>query len=341
MSFNKDIDKITEREVVNDFVERLYIGDNFKNPNYTGMHNDGEQEYIFEKNNKLKDDILSKIITSLPTYCINNLSSLISTYNKNWYKRARLFIPEFKRLYKVIHEETGFDVTNLFLLNDTAKNLYFDAEYNANDNNFVVNMDQDNTSKFIAGNYIYLRFKNGYTASDSIEEIEFNINNTILTCNLTCDVDNKIPTEYDYLPNDLMQFKVINNREFKYVKTRTKKFIPSNYDIKTEYITESDGADSSGIKLNIDNINKYNTIYYITLKTDKNPNPSIILNDNTRILCHDLNPSIYKASSVIKVLVDGNMHNTDLIVLNGYSIYEANFDATPVNNVNTFKAYYY
>ena len=37
MSFNKDIDKITEREVVNDFVERLYIGDNFKNPNYTGI----------------------------------------------------------------------------------------------------------------------------------------------------------------------------------------------------------------------------------------------------------------------------------------------------------------
>lgn len=339
MSFNKDIDKITEREVVNDFVERLYIGDYFKNPNYTGMKNrDGEQEYVFSRYDKLKDDILSEIITSLPTYCINHLSGIGSTYNKNWGKRIRLFIPENKSLIKIIHEETGFDVTNLFLLNNTYENLYFDTKYNANSNNFVVNIDQDNTNKFIAGNCIYLRFKNGYTASDSIKEIEFNINNTaILLCNLTCDVENKIPTDFNS-PNHLMKFKIINNREFKYVKTIPKTFIPNSYDIKTEYITESDGSDSSAIKINT-NLS-LNTLYYITLKTNKNPNPSLKINNVNVTLSHDLDPSIYKASSVIKILVDGSMYNYRYIITNGYSIYEANFDANLVLNVNKFKAYY-
>jgi hypothetical protein len=56
--FNYDLDKITERETVFDFVSRLSIGREFVNED--AINND--KQIIFPAGSMLKDDILMNII---------------------------------------------------------------------------------------------------------------------------------------------------------------------------------------------------------------------------------------------------------------------------------------
>lgn len=65
-SFDKDLDKITEREVVYDFVERLSIGKDLN------MEYDGTSTKVFSLLTKLKDGILTYILNMLPPSLVFN-----------------------------------------------------------------------------------------------------------------------------------------------------------------------------------------------------------------------------------------------------------------------------
>lgn len=105
--FNSDLDKITEREVVPDFVSRLKIGKKFLDEN-------GHK--LFDENSKLKDDILLQIIKSINTYDIFKISIFKTSYTviEAGSKNAAITVPESANIYKIIQEKTGLDVTECF-----------------------------------------------------------------------------------------------------------------------------------------------------------------------------------------------------------------------------------
>ena len=114
--FNKEIDKITEREVVFDFVSRLTIGKDFINQDYNNTENTNDRQFIFNDNAKLKDDILANIIRTLDTSDIHNLSKIKTAYKTIGIgeKSVSIAVPLGCTLYRIIQEKTGQDVTKCF-----------------------------------------------------------------------------------------------------------------------------------------------------------------------------------------------------------------------------------
>ena len=65
-AFDKDLDKITEREVVYDFVERLSIGKDFP------LEYDGVSTKVFSAFTKLRDGVLAYVLNLLPPSLVFN-----------------------------------------------------------------------------------------------------------------------------------------------------------------------------------------------------------------------------------------------------------------------------
>jgi hypothetical protein len=114
--FNYPLDKITERETVFDFVERLGIGVDFTNPNYNGAENDIDKQIIFGANTKVKDGILAQIISTLAISDLINLNNVKTSFKavKAGETKVGILVPNGATLYKIIQEKTGQDVTACF-----------------------------------------------------------------------------------------------------------------------------------------------------------------------------------------------------------------------------------
>lgn len=85
-TFNKDLDKVTERETVFDFYERLPIGKNLYLDSVRNAESNNGTIQLFEdnrlifENNSLMQTIIKKIMYSLPGFAIDNLAD-IKSYN--------------------------------------------------------------------------------------------------------------------------------------------------------------------------------------------------------------------------------------------------------------------
>ena len=122
-SFNYELDKITERETVYDFVSRLNTGKDFINQDYNPSQNSNDKQIIFPAGSKLKDDVLMNIIRTLDTSHILNLDKLQTSYKKSNAGSLLAFIeiPKEATLYRIVQESTGYDVTSCFeegIMND-------------------------------------------------------------------------------------------------------------------------------------------------------------------------------------------------------------------------------
>lgn len=129
--FNKDLDKITEREVVPDFVSRLSIGKDLTNP-------DDENKVIIPVGTKLKDGVLMNMIRTFNISDIEHLDSIKTTYTKVSAGETSISIPmptdnddnihTGYLLYRVVQERTGQDVSECFKYNvyeDEAGHVYY------------------------------------------------------------------------------------------------------------------------------------------------------------------------------------------------------------------------
>lgn len=133
--FNKELDKITQAEVVYDFVERLSIGRDFNVGNYT-----------FPANVKLRDEVIRKLYNLLPQSLVSTLDQLNDTTKCHISKGTESIIMAF--LYdieenwvdKIISDRTGIDISSAFNfeyvgeVNDHTKYKYrltatFDTPY--------------------------------------------------------------------------------------------------------------------------------------------------------------------------------------------------------------------
>lgn len=347
MSFN-DIDRITEREVTKDFVERLSIGKIFTNPDYNNL-NDDENSKLFNADTKLKNNILARTIMGLSSDYINNIDSTKTSYIKckAGASKPRIYVPKDYLLYKIIHENTGFNVYNIFhmLYNSTGYNIfYFDTIANT----FNIDTGLHSQSLIKPGDIVIIRFKNGYPLINSDPDIYMYFDNKsyIFKPNLIKNVDAD-PIPHELKPNYVLEFEVLNDsKTFRFIKS----YEATNFIVTTENdiinndsqlniikITEDSNATSSAIKANIDSWPS-GTLYAITLKTNKTLYPSIVSSANNKkyVLNNNLNNSLYKAGSVIKVFND----NGKYIVVNDYKIYQATLDSGLSNSDNIFKAYF-
>lgn len=111
-SFNKLLDKITESEVVYDFVERLKLGKDF-----VMTYFDASTKKIFSAGTKLLD-LFRPLYMNLPPLILNNIGK-IQTLNLKISKGSKSCSSTFitgknYSLLKVVSESTGMDVTSCF-----------------------------------------------------------------------------------------------------------------------------------------------------------------------------------------------------------------------------------
>lgn len=113
--FNYKLDKITEREVVFDFVSRLSIGKDFINQDYTGI-NTNDKQVIFPAGMMLKDEVLMNMIRTMDTSDILHLDKIKTAYKsvEVGEKSVTITIPTGCTLYRIMQEKTGQDVTQCF-----------------------------------------------------------------------------------------------------------------------------------------------------------------------------------------------------------------------------------
>lgn len=131
--FNYSLDKITEREVVYDFVSRLKIGEAFDNKDVDTGANSNDKSVIFPAGYKLKDDVLMNIIRTMDISDILHLDSIKTTYKSVMPGESTVIIkvPEGGyTLYRIIQEKTGYDVTECFTEHKASSNDYYKAEFN-------------------------------------------------------------------------------------------------------------------------------------------------------------------------------------------------------------------
>lgn len=128
--FNGDLDKITEREVVYDFVSRLKFGKNLTNIN---EHNKSSV-VIVRAGEKLKD-LICRLIMFLPSYVIDNIVGLTIAKLEINIGSASVAIsqPNGKTLLRAISETTGQDITDCFTLSGSAYLLEVDTPYTTKD----------------------------------------------------------------------------------------------------------------------------------------------------------------------------------------------------------------
>lgn len=130
-AFNAELDKITEREVVYDFVSRLKIGKSFTDP-------DNESTIIFDPPTKLKD-IMRKAVMALPTTIALNLDEIHTTYiniqANNEYNEISIVFPSKTTLLLAYSERTQTDLTSLFTPseNNTKYTMTIDVPYENTD----------------------------------------------------------------------------------------------------------------------------------------------------------------------------------------------------------------
>jgi len=121
--FDIRLDKITEAEVVPNFVERLTIGEDLINP-------DDSDTVIISAGAKLKDDIILNMIRTMDVSDINHLNYIKTNYTVIYPGSisATIEVPEGDyALYRIIQEKTGKDVTECFTLNGSEYTVTFDV----------------------------------------------------------------------------------------------------------------------------------------------------------------------------------------------------------------------
>lgn len=127
--FNYDLDKITERETVFDFVSRLPMGLDFINQDYNGAENSDDKQVILPRNIKLKDGVLMQIIRTLAISDKLHLDRLRTSYKNApvGTKTVSIIVPSNATLYKIVQEKTGQDVTVCFTKSDNIYSATFDV----------------------------------------------------------------------------------------------------------------------------------------------------------------------------------------------------------------------
>lgn len=126
--FNYKLDKITEREVVYDFVSRLNIGRDFINKDYNPSANPNDKSVIIPAGMMLKDDVLMNIIRTMDTSDIFHLDKIKTAYKaiETGEKSVIITIPDGCTLYRIIQESTGENVTQCFIKNENRYIFRFD-----------------------------------------------------------------------------------------------------------------------------------------------------------------------------------------------------------------------
>ena len=114
--FNYEIDKITERETVFDFVSRLHMGRDLINQDYNPSTNPDDKRIIFNSDKLLKDDLLMNMIRTMDMSHIAHLDTIKTAYKKVSIgdESVIIEIPADCTLYRIIQESTGQDVTKCF-----------------------------------------------------------------------------------------------------------------------------------------------------------------------------------------------------------------------------------
>jgi hypothetical protein len=114
--FNYEIDKITEREVVYDFVSRLSIGRDFINKDCNTAANSNDKQVILPAGMLLKDEVLMNMIRTMDMSDILHLDKIKTAYKTitAGTKSVSITIPSGCTLYRIIQEKTGQDVTQCF-----------------------------------------------------------------------------------------------------------------------------------------------------------------------------------------------------------------------------------
>ena len=127
--FNYKLDKITEREVVYDFVSRLSIGKDFINKDYNSSTNSNDKQVIFPAETMLKDEILMNMIRTMDTSDILHLDKIKTAYKSIGVgeKTVTISIPSGCTLYRIIQEKTGQDVTQCFTRSGNTYIATFDV----------------------------------------------------------------------------------------------------------------------------------------------------------------------------------------------------------------------
>ena len=137
LTFNPNLDKITEREVVPDFVSRLSIGNDFINQD--DVDEDGNPKVIIPAGAKLKDDVLANMIRTFDICDIEHLDCIKTTHGKLYAGEKSIMIPMPTDndnnnhtgyvLYRIVQESTGYDVTDCFeyMYNEVNDCSYYKA----------------------------------------------------------------------------------------------------------------------------------------------------------------------------------------------------------------------
>ena len=129
--FNYDLDKITEREVVFDFVSRLNIGKDFTNQDYNSGANNNDKQNILPAGMMLKDGVLMNIIRTMDMSDILHLDKIKTAYKTVAIgeRNVTINIPNGCILYRIIQEKTGQDVTQCFTKNAETYVANFDVPF--------------------------------------------------------------------------------------------------------------------------------------------------------------------------------------------------------------------
>lgn len=133
--FNYQLDKITEREVVFDFISRLSIGKDFVNQDYDSGANSNDKQIIIPANTMFKDGVLMNIIRTMDVSDILHLDTIQTAYKlvEVGEKSVTIIIPSDCILYRIIQEKTGQDVTQCFTRYDNAYIATFDVPTSTTD----------------------------------------------------------------------------------------------------------------------------------------------------------------------------------------------------------------
>ena len=129
--FNQDLDKITEREVVPDFVSRLTFGKDVTNDNELNV----SQQILVPKKTKLKD-VITRLIMLLPTFADKHLMEIyvVDHTIAVGAKEVTINKPSGKTLVAAISESTGQDIVSCFAVSGSAYKATFNTPYTAADN---------------------------------------------------------------------------------------------------------------------------------------------------------------------------------------------------------------
>ena len=134
--FNYRLDKITEREVVYDFVSRLNIGKDFVNKDYDSGANANDKQVILPAGMMLKDEVLMNMIRTMDMSDILHLDKIKTAYKSVGVgeKSVTIEIPANCTLYRIMQEKTGQDVTQCFTKNNNTYVATFDVPTSHTDN---------------------------------------------------------------------------------------------------------------------------------------------------------------------------------------------------------------